>query len=165
MLAFDTVWSEITRALTILRVFKGASVGHYRLDLSSCPGAENGRGQHVRGMRLSGFGSCAAPCVLIRVRGTVISLEWYRLGAVGRCRVSSSPTIPRVTSLTNSIRLRTWNFESSDETWNFTVRTRTFRETAISLFASARTRPARTCRSRLVSLTERSRQRPDCNTF
>src|SRR6266851_2593756 len=67
--------------------------------------------------------------------------------------IDMAPTLCREASRTNSIRPRTRNFASSEETWNFTVRSERFRWAAISLLARLFIRPERTSSSRRVIFT------------
>src|SRR6267378_1435208 len=85
-----------------------------------------------------------------------VTLRNRRVGpsVAGRDRkgMDIDPPMCRVTSRTNSMRPRTLNLESSDETWNFTVRSERFREAAISLLAKLRMIPESTSSSRRVTL-------------
>src|SRR5713101_7807602 len=69
--------------------------------------------------------------------------------------ISMAPAVWREASRTNSIRPRTRNFASSEETWNFTVRSERFRLEAISLLARLFIKSERTSSSLRVNLTWR----------
>ena len=67
---------------------------------------------------------------------------------------------PRAASRLSATRSVTPNFASSEDTWNFTVRSATFSFEAISLFAQPCTMQSRTSCSRRLTFTPAPRARP-----